>query len=95
MISRRKPFRSTDAVRGLVHDLMAERQARTARDTVADDCAEGFLAELEEALWLLEQNRQAEEFAFAHAMRKSDHVEDFRQILYRLHLILSDWEETA
>lgn len=95
MISRRNPFRPVGAVDSLVRGLMAERQARIADDTVADDCAEGFLAELDEALWMLDEVHQTEELAFIHATRKADHIEDFRRILYRLHLVLSDWEETA
>lgn len=95
MISRRNPLRPVGPMDGLVRDLMAERQTRTAKDTVADDCAEGFLADLDEALWMLDEVHKAEELAFVHATRKSDHIEDFRRILYRLHLVLADWEETA
>lgn len=95
MISRRDPFRPADAAGALVRNLLEERRARTLHDTVADDCAEGFLAELDKALWMLDEVHQAEELAFAHATRKADHIEDFRRILYRLHLVLADWEESA
>jgi hypothetical protein len=72
-----------------------ERQARTAHDTVADDCAEGFLGELDEILWLLQEIQQAEENAFEHATRKADHIEDLRRLLYRLHVVLTAWEVAA
>jgi hypothetical protein len=79
----------------VVGRFIEEQQARTAHDTVADDCAEGFLGELEEVLWLLQEIQQAEENAFEHAVRKADHIEDLRRLLYRLHLVLTAWEEVA
>jgi hypothetical protein len=73
----------------------AERQARALDDTVADDAVEGFLSELDEALWIFEEVQAAEEHTFVHATRKADHIEVFRRILYRLHMVLVDWEEVA
>jgi hypothetical protein len=78
-----------------IERFTAEMTTRTLDDTVADDAAEGFLGELDEALWIFEEVQVAEENAFAHANRKADHIEDFRRLLYRLHLVLVDWEETA
>lgn len=73
----------------------AEMRVRTLHDTVADDAAEGFLGELDEALWIFEEVQAAAENSFAHANRQADHIEAFRRLLYRLHLVLIDWEETA
>jgi hypothetical protein len=73
--------------------FLAEMRARTAADTVADDCAMGFLGELDEALWVLEEMYEAAENAFAQATRKTDHITDLRRVLYRLHVVLADWEQ--
>lgn len=73
--------------------FLAEMRARTAADTVADDCATGFLGELDEALWLLEETHEGAENAFAHAARPADHIADLRRVLYRLHVVLADWEQ--
>ena len=73
--------------------FLAEMRDRTADDTMADDCAMGFLGELDEALWILTETQEAGENAFAHATRKIDHIEEFRRILYRLHVVLADWEQ--
>jgi hypothetical protein len=78
-----------------IQSRMASHAARVADDTVADDAAEAFLSELDEALWVLERVQRAEETAFEHAARKADHIEDFRRLLYRLHLVLSEWEGHA
>jgi hypothetical protein len=75
--------------------MIARREARTARDTLADDCADGFLGELDEMLWVLQDLQQAEENHFRHATRKADHIEDLRRLLYRLHTVLTGWEESA
>lgn len=80
---------------GMTGRLREERRRRTEHDTLADDCAEGFLAELDEALWMREEVQRAAEHAFRHAARKADHIETFRRVLYRLHLVLTDWEESA
>lgn len=97
MTTRRDPgeppyvsFRSAESSR-----FLAEMRARTADDTVADDCAMGFLGELDEALWILAETREAGENAFAHATRKTDHIEEFRRVLYRLHVVLAEWEQEA
>jgi hypothetical protein len=74
--------------------LLAERLEHTAHDTLADDCAESLLSALDEALWMAEEMYETEEHCFAHASRQAEHIEDFRRLLYRLHLILVDWEET-
>jgi hypothetical protein len=78
-----------------IERFTAGMRARTLDDTVADDAAEGFLSELDEALWIFEEIQQAEENTFAHAARQAEHIEAFRRILYRLHLALVDWEEVA
>jgi hypothetical protein len=75
--------------------VIARRENRTARDTVADDCAEGFLSELDEILWVLQDITQAEQNQFRLATRKTDHIEDLRRLLYRLHRVLTGWEECA
>ncbi|MCW2941407.1 MAG: hypothetical protein JWN00_4392 [Actinomycetia bacterium] len=96
MTARRDPDRvELPDLMARVQDFIEERQVRTAHDTVADDCAEGFLGELDEALWLLDEIEEADENAFAHAARKADHVAEFRRVLYRLHLVLTDWEQSA
>ena len=71
----------------------AERREHTAQDTMADDCAEAFLGDLDETLWLVEEMYEVEEQAFAYATRQAEHIEDLRRLLYRLHLILVEWEE--
>jgi hypothetical protein len=76
-----------------IERFTAEMAARELHDTVADDAAEGFLSELDEALWIFAQVQEAEEHSFSHAARKADHIEDLRRLLYRLHLVLADWEE--
>jgi hypothetical protein len=73
--------------------FLAEMRARMADDTVADDCAMGFLGELDEALWVLEEMHEAAENAFAHVARPADHIADLRRVLYRLHVVLADWEQ--
>jgi hypothetical protein len=73
----------------------AEMGARELHDTVADDAAEGFLSEIDEALWIFTEVQEAEENSFPHAARKADHIEDLRRLLYRLHLVLVEWEEAA
>lgn len=78
-----------------IERFAAEMRARTLDDTMADDAAEGFLSELDEALWIFEEVQQAEENTFVHATRRAEHIEDFRRILYRLHLVLVDWEEVT
>ena len=78
-----------------IERFTAEMASRALADTVADDAAEGFLSELDEALWIFEEVQAAEENCFVHATRKADHIEDFRRLLYRLHLVLVDWEEVA
>lgn len=78
-----------------IERFTAEMMTRTLGDTVADDVAEGFLGELDEALWIFAEVQAAEENTFAHATRKADHIEGFRRLLYRLHLVLVDWEEEA
>lgn len=72
-----------------------ERRRRTEHDMIADDCAEGFLTELEEVLWVMQEMQRADEHAFRHSVRKADHIEAFRRVLHRLHLVLTDWEDSA
>jgi hypothetical protein len=75
--------------------MIARREAHPGHDTIADDCAEGFLGELDEILWVLGDIQQATENQFQHATRKADHIQDLRRLLYRLHLVLTGWEEFA
>jgi hypothetical protein len=75
--------------------FISEMLALTADDTVADDCAMGFLGELTEALWILDEIQEADENAFRHATRKTDHIGEFRRVIYRLHEVLADWEQEA
>jgi hypothetical protein len=75
--------------------FLEEMRARTADDTVADDTVEGFLDALDEAMWILDRAGEVEETAFAHARRQADHVGELRRILYRLHLVLADWQEVS
>lgn len=70
----------------------AGRWERTAADTSADDCAEGFLGELDEVLWLLRECERTDANTFRHAVRKSDHVTELRRLLHRLHTVLVCWE---
>jgi len=75
--------------------LLAERLEHTARDTLADESAEDFLDALDQALWLLEQSQdQTAAHSFTHAARPTEHIEDLRRLLYRLHLVLTSWEST-
>jgi hypothetical protein len=78
-----------------IERFTAEMAARELHDTMADDAAEGFLSELDEALWIFMEVQEAEENSFPHAARKAHHIEGLRRLLYRLHLVLVDWEETA
>jgi hypothetical protein len=73
----------------------ARHEGRTAHDTSADDCAEGFLGELDEVLWVLQDVGQAQENHFRQAARQTDHIQELRRLLYRLHLVLTGWEECA
>jgi predicted Zn-dependent protease len=75
--------------------MTARHEGRTARDTTADDCAEGFLGELDEILWVLQDVQQAADVHFRQASRKDDHIQELRRQLYRLHLVLTGWEECA
>jgi hypothetical protein len=83
-------FRSAEPSR-----FRADPHAGTADDTVADDCAVGFLDELDETLWLLGEVPVAAASSFAHAARKADHIEEFRRLIYRLHVLLACWEQEA
>jgi hypothetical protein len=67
-------------------------RARTAGDTVADDCAMDVLGELDEVLWLAEEFTAGGENSFRHARRKAEHVREFRRVLHRLHMVLAAWE---
>jgi hypothetical protein len=64
-----------------------------AGDTPADAAAKGFLADLNEALWLLDEVQQAPKSTFEYATRKADHIKEFQRVLYRLHVVLAGWEE--
>ena len=75
--------------------MIARHEGRTAHDTAADDCAEGFLGELDEILWVLQDLQRAEDHHFRQATRKTDHIVDLRRLLYRLHRVLTGWEEAA
>ncbi|MGI8330575.1 hypothetical protein ACRYCC_11470 [Actinomadura scrupuli] len=75
--------------------MIARHEGRTAHDTAADDCAEGFLGELDEILWVLQDIQRAEDNHFRQATRKTDHIVELRRLLYRLHRVLTGWEEAA
>lgn len=94
-MSARAGWSPPDWTAAEIERFTAEMGARELHDTVADDSAEGFLGELDEALWVFTEVQETEETSFAHAARKADHIEDLRRLLYRLHLVLVDWEETA
>jgi hypothetical protein len=72
-----------------------ESRDRRAEDTVADDYAMTFLSELDEVLSIVEEIQGVRENAFGHAVRKDEHVRDFRRVLFRLHVLLATWEQEA
>jgi hypothetical protein len=94
-MSARPGWSPPDWAAAEIERFTAEMGARELHDTIADDAVEGFLGELDEALWIFAEVQEAEEHSFAHAARKADHIEDLRRLLYRLHLVLVDWEEVA
>jgi hypothetical protein len=74
----------------LEHFVRAQR-ARQAHDDQADALAMKFAERLEDAVLDLETR----DYAFEHATRKSDHVEELRRVLGILLDILADWEMLA
>jgi hypothetical protein len=94
-MSARPGWSPPDWTAAEIERFIAEMGGRELHDTVADDAAEGFLSEVDEALWIFTEVQEAEENSFPHAARKADHIEDLRRLLYRLHLVLVEWEEAA
>ncbi|MFG2007341.1 hypothetical protein ACGFNU_50150 [Spirillospora sp. NPDC048911] len=72
--------------------MIARRAADTADDTPADDCALDLLCDLDESLWIYDDARRANPNAFRNAIRQSDHADELRRVLYRLHRVLVEWE---
>jgi hypothetical protein len=76
------------------HGRGSDPTASTDRaDTSADETAMAFLNELDEALWLLTDAQQVPMNTFERAARKAAHIADFRRLLYRLHVVLAEWEQ--
>ncbi|KAB2344045.1 hypothetical protein [Actinomadura rudentiformis] len=73
-------------------DPQAGRDSLADRDSPADDCALDLLCDLDESLWIYDDARRADPNAFRNATRQSDHVDELRRVLYRLHHTLVEWE---
>lgn len=61
--------------------------------TVADDCVQDFLGDIDETLWILRDAQRSDQVVFRHARRKREHVEELRRLLGRLHRVLVEWED--
>ncbi|MFI0451339.1 hypothetical protein [Actinomadura sp. 6N118] len=72
--------------------MIARRDPEAGQDSPADDCALDLLCDLDESLWIYEDARRADPNAFRNAIRQSDHVNELRRVLYRLHHTLVEWE---